>query len=98
MQSKNKKAPTKAEKEHIERVKRLACAVCDEPPPSDAHEIKQGQWWTSVGLCKSCHQGPLLGLHGQRRMWAIKKMDELDALAVTIQRLMEPSGHAPRAG
>ena len=32
------------------------------------------------------HLAPL-GLHGQRRMWAIKKMDEVDALAVTVQRL-----------
>ncbi len=45
-----------------------------------------------MGLCKSCDQGPLLGLHGQRRMWAIKKMDELDALAVTIQPLMATVG------
>ena len=29
-----------------------------------------------------------MGWHGQRRMWAIKKMDEVDALAVTIQRLL----------
>lgn len=29
-----------------------------------------------------------MGLHGQRRMWAIKKMDELDALAVTVERLL----------
>jgi hypothetical protein len=28
-----------------------------------------------------------MGLHGQRRMWAIRKMDELDALNVTIERL-----------
>jgi hypothetical protein len=28
-----------------------------------------------------------MGLHGQRRMWAIKKMEELDALNVTIERL-----------
>ena len=34
-------------------------------------------------------RGALLGLHGERRMWAIKKMDELDALAVTVGRLME---------
>jgi hypothetical protein len=27
-----------------------------------------------------------MGWHGQKRMWAIKKMDELDALNVTIQR------------
>jgi hypothetical protein len=30
-----------------------------------------------------------MGWHGQKRMWAIKKMDELDALAVTIERLLE---------
>jgi hypothetical protein len=30
-----------------------------------------------------------MGLHGQKRMWAIKKMDELDALAVTIERLLD---------
>jgi len=28
------------------------------------------------------------GLHGQRAMWKIKKMDELDALCVTIKRLL----------
>lgn len=28
-----------------------------------------------------------MGWHGQRRMWAIKKMDELDALDITIERL-----------
>ena len=88
MQSKNKKAPTVAERDHIERVKELPCSVCDEHGPSDAHEIKQGQWFTSGALCKSCHQGSLLGLHGQRRAWTLRKMDELDALAVTIQRLM----------
>jgi hypothetical protein len=30
-----------------------------------------------------------MGWHGQRRMWALKKMDEIDALNVTIKRLME---------
>ncbi len=87
MQSKNKKTPTAKEKRHIERVKALACSVCDEPGPSDCHEIKQGQWFTSVALCQSCHTGSLMGLHGQRRAWAIHKKDELDALAVTIERL-----------
>ena len=91
MQSPNKAAPTKAEAAHIERVKLLPCSVCDcgggEAAPSEAHEIKQGQWWTSIALCFSCHRGALLGLHGQRRMWILKKMDEIDALAVTIRRL-----------
>lgn len=87
MNSKNKKAPTVAERRHIERVAALPCSVCDAPGPSEVHEIKQGSWWVSVAACPDCHRGSVNGLHGQRRMWAVKKMDELDALAVTIQRL-----------
>ena len=87
MRTKNAKAITKAEAAHIERVKSLPCSVCDAPGPSDAHHINQGQHFTTVALCKSCHQGQILGLHGQRRMWAIKRMEEIDALAVTIERL-----------
>lgn len=88
MKTKNAKAITPAEREHIARVKALPCSVCDEPGPCDAHHVKQGQHFSVIALCKSCHQGALLGLHGQRRMWAIKRMDELDALARTVQRLM----------
>lgn len=87
MRSKTSKSISAAERVHVGRVKALPCSVCDEPGPSDAHHIKQGQHYTVVALCKSCHQGSLMGLHGQRRMWAIKKMDEVDALAVTVQRL-----------
>jgi hypothetical protein len=88
MQSRNKKAPTKAQASHIAVIKALPCSVCDEPGPSDAHEIKQGQWFTAVALCKSCHQGPKLGLHGEKGMWRIRKMDEMDALAKTIERVL----------
>lgn len=88
MRTKNAKAITARETVHIAKVKALPCSVCDEPGPSDAHHVKQGQHFTVVALCKSCHQGALMGLHGQRRMWAIKKMDEVDALAVTVQRLL----------
>ncbi|KQB59349.1 hypothetical protein [Acidovorax sp. SD340] len=88
MRSKNAKSIKAREAAHIGAVKALPCSVCDEPGPSDAHHIKQGQHFTVVALCKSCHQGALMGLHGQRRMWAIKKMDEVDALAVTVERLL----------
>jgi len=91
MKSKNKPLPNTQEKLHIQLVKSLPCSVCDQPGPSDLHEIKQGQWYTSVALCKSCHQGPFLGWHGERRMWSLKKMDELDALSVTIRRALDPS-------
>lgn len=80
---------TKTEREHLARVKSLPCSVCDAPGPSEAHHIQQGQQYTCVALCPDCHRGPILGWHGQRRMWAIKKMDEIDALAVTVKRLMQ---------
>ena len=77
------------ERRHLARVKELACSVCDAEGPSEAHHIEQGLQYTAVALCIECHRGPVMGLHGQRRMWAIKKFTELDALNVTIQRLME---------
>lgn len=77
------------EREHLRRVKELQCSVCDAPGPSDAHHVKQGLQYTCVALCKSCHQGSLMGWHGQKRAWAIHKMDELDALNVTIKRLID---------
>lgn len=89
MYSKNKKATTVAEKKHIEKVKNLNCSVCDAHGPCDCHEIKQGQWFTSIALCKDCHTHPRLGWHGEKAMWRIKKMDELDALNITIKRLLE---------
>lgn len=88
LQSKNKKAPTVAERRHIELVKSLPCSVCDASGPSECHEIKQGDWWTSVSLCSSCHRDSFNGLHGQKRMWKIMKIDELGALSITIRRLM----------
>lgn len=78
---------TLSERAHVQRVKELPCSVCDAPGPSDAHHIEQGLHFVVVALCKECHQGPVMGWHGQRRAWVIRKMGELDALNVTIARL-----------
>lgn len=43
--------------------------------------------WLAVPLCPSCHQGPQ-GVHGDKTMLRIMKMDELDMLADTIRRLL----------
>ena len=82
MQSKNKPAPTKAERAHIDRVKLMACVVCGQPGPSDAHHIKQRSHWYTVPLCRSCHDS----WHGTKAIWRIKKMDELDAFAATMEQ------------
>ena len=94
MRTKNAKAISPAESAHLAAVKALPCSVCDQAGPSDAHHINQGQHFTTVALCKDCHQGSFNGIHGQKRMWLIKKMDELAALDVTLRRLAQPRRNA----
>ena len=77
---------TAAESRWVALVKSLPCSVCDNPGPSSAHHIKQEQHFTVIPLCWSCHQGSE-GWHGTKALWRIRKFDELDALAVTIERL-----------
>ncbi len=89
MRSKNAKAMTAAERAHVAMVKELPCSLCDAPGPSSAHHIKQGSHFLVVSLCHACHQGHS-GWHGTRALWRVRKMDELDALSVTLRRLREP--------
>lgn len=77
------------EREWIGKVKEQPCSVCGQSGPSDAHHIKQGRHYTVVALCKSCHQGSKMGWHGEKAAWHIAKMDELDALNITIERLFD---------
>lgn len=85
MWSKNKKPMTKAEREHVDRIKNLPCVVCGSGP-CDAHEPEQGMWWISVPLCKDCHTGPK-GWHGNRDRWKLAKMTELKAINETWEAL-----------
>lgn len=87
MQSKNKKAMTTGERAHVARVKELSCSLCGVSGPSEAHEIEQGLWYTTISLCPDCHRGSRNGLHGEKRMWLTLKMSELDALNETLRRL-----------
>lgn len=94
MRSKNASPISAAEREHLAAVKSHACSVCDQPGPSDAHHIHQGQHFTAVALCKDCHQGGFNGWHGQRRMWSVRKLDELGALNITLGRIFSEKKHA----
>lgn len=80
--------PTARERIHLGRVKELPCSVCDAEGPSDAHHIDQQLVYTCVALCKDCHQGSFNGWHGQKRRWIQEKMNELDALNITLRRLI----------
>lgn len=85
--SKNKPAPTTAEREHIDRVKLMACVCCEARGPSDVHEIVQGQWFTSCPFCPPCHTGSR-GIHGDKSALKIRHKTELSCLNETIGRLM----------
>ena len=78
---------TTRERAHLGRVKDLSCSVCDAPGPSDAHHVKQHNQFTAVALCRDCHMGSEMGWHGCKTAWRIRKMDELDALNITLGRL-----------
>ena len=80
---------SKKERAYVGLVKLLPCSVCDQEGPSDAHHVKQHRQYTVVALCKSCHQGSMLGWHGEKLMWSIKKMDMNDALNTTVKRVIE---------
>ena len=82
----NNRLSTK-ERAYLGRVKELPCSVCEKSGPGDAHHIKQDCQFTAIALCKECHLGSFMGWHGQKRAWTMAKMDELDALNMTLMRL-----------
>lgn len=87
---------TKAERQHLDRVASLPCVLClelgqQQQSPTNIHHVREGQGMSqrasnflTVALCRDCHQGPK-GLHGDKTMLQIAKVDELDLLAKTIE-------------
>jgi hypothetical protein len=76
----------KNERAWLGLVKEQPCSVCGLEGPSQAHHWKQGQQFTAIALCPSCHTGKL-GIHGEKIAWRIAKMTELEALNVTIRNV-----------
>jgi hypothetical protein len=82
-------------REYIGLVKSMPCSVCGADGPSDAHHPRTGAGmgqrnpdWTAISLCKNCHQGDR-GIHGDRSMWKVFKIDEMGALARTIENVVK---------
>jgi hypothetical protein len=86
-------------REHLMRVRALACVLCDQlgmeqSAPTTAHHVRAGQGMSqradhllAVALCHDCHQGDD-GIHGTRQRLRMAKLDELDLLALTLDRLL----------
>lgn len=80
------------------RVKACPCVLCDalgrsQQYPTDAHHMRHGQGmaqrssdFMTAALCKDCHQGAM-GIHGDRTLLRIAKLEEIDLVAMTIERL-----------
>jgi len=88
----------KAEKRHMDRVSRMGCMLCralgrPSDAPATVHHIREGQGmsqrasnWMTIPLCPDCHQGKN-GIHGDKTLLRIAKVEELDLLAMVIERL-----------
>ena len=83
---------TAAMKRHMDRVAQLPCCTCGNEPVQ-LHHVREGQGmaqrasnWLVVPLCPSCHTGRH-GVHGDKSMMRLKKMTEMDMLAMTLERL-----------
>lgn len=83
-----------AGKRHMGRVAQLPCILCG-AQPVEVHHIREGQGAAQraqdtlvLPLCPACHRGPN-GFHGlgKRGFYAKYRLDELDLLAATLERL-----------
>jgi len=88
-----KKTTHAADRGYIEKVKSLPCSCCGASPPSSAHHIREGQGtaqkadnFLTIALCFECHQG-VSGLHGDKTLMRIQKIEEIDLLSRTIEML-----------
>lgn len=88
---------TAAERRHKGRVAQLGCMLCQclgqGATPAQVHHIREGQGMSqrasdflTIPLCPACHTGPQ-GIHGDKTLLRIAKVDELDLLAMTIEAL-----------
>lgn len=85
---------SKTEKQHLERLSQMPCALCG-AHGVHVHHILEGRikgrksgHMTAIPLCPSCHMDSHNGIHGRRAMWDVMKKTELELLAETIEKLM----------
>ena len=81
-----------ASRRHLARVHEIPCVVCG-ASPVEAHHAREGQGmamrgtdWLTAALCADCHRGDH-GIHGDRAMMRIYKLDELDMVAMTLEAI-----------
>lgn len=83
-----------AARKHLSRVAQLPCACCG-AHGVHVHHVREGQGMSqrasdflTIPLCPDCHVGTN-GVHGNKSLMRIQKIEELDLLARTIEKLSE---------
>ena len=78
-----------AGKRHMNRVAQLSCCLCG-AYGVQIHHIREGVGmaqrqsnWLVIPVCPECHTGPR-GIHGDKSILRLQKVDELDLLALTL--------------
>lgn len=85
---------------HLATIASLPCVLCEllgmpQTSKTDVHHIREGQGMSqraadmlTIPLChKGCHQGPQ-GIHGDRSLLRLAKVEELDLLDITLTKVM----------
>lgn len=82
----------KQESAYMGRVAELPCAICGDMPVQ-LHHLREGMGMAQrnsnflvVPLCPVCHTGTH-GIHGDRQLLKVRKLDEMALLALTIEAL-----------
>lgn len=86
-----------SKRDYMGRVARVPCVLCEvlgfHGVSAEVHHVRSGQGasqrasdYLTVALCPECHRGPM-GLHGDRTLMRMAKLEELDLLALTIERV-----------
>lgn len=87
-----------SEARHLSRVAELGCMLCrvlgHGETPAQVHHIRAGQGmaqraqhYLTVPLCQAHHTGST-GVHGDKSALKNAKVDELDLLAMTLEKLL----------
>ena len=83
---------TQREKQHMDLVASMPCSCCG-AYGVQVHHLREGQGmsqrasnWLTIPLCPECHTGPN-GIHGNKSLMRIQKIEEIDLLARTIEAL-----------
>jgi hypothetical protein len=91
-----RKQPTKAERQHLDRVARLGCIVCGRP--AEIHHLLNGAGmgqradnYTCIPLCQAHHRtgGHGVAIHAGKKTWEQRFGTELELLERTRELLEE---------